>query len=92
MKKNKSADLELLLSGSIARKYPQVVKRSEKFCVIYTRVSSKEQAENNSSLEIQLRLCKEFAKREGLVVKEVGSVLACRDDGVRAIFCPAKTV
>ena len=83
MKKNKSADLELLLSGSIARKYPQVVKRSEKFCVIYTRVSSKEQAENNSSLEIQLRLCKEFAKREGLVVKEYfgGTYDSAKTDG-----------
>ena len=36
--------------------------------VIYTRVSTKEQAENNASLETQKRYCEEFAKRKGLHV------------------------
>lgn len=36
--------------------------------VIYTRVSTKEQADNNTSLEVQKRYCEEYAKRLGLEV------------------------
>jgi site-specific DNA recombinase len=39
-------------------------------CVIYTRVSSKEQQENNKSLEWQKKYCDEFAKRNNYVVLE----------------------
>jgi site-specific DNA recombinase len=38
--------------------------------VIYTRVSTKEQAENNHSLDTQLKYCKEFALKKGLDVIE----------------------
>lgn len=40
------------------------------YCVIYTRVSTKEQAENNYSLETQLKYCKEYAAKKGLIVLE----------------------
>src|SRR5688500_6747484 len=34
-------------------------------CVIYTRVSTKEQAENNMSLDIQRKACEQFVKNHG---------------------------
>jgi site-specific DNA recombinase len=34
-------------------------------CVIYTRVSTKEQADNNMSLDTQLKFCGQFAKKQG---------------------------
>src|SRR5215467_8681187 len=43
--------------------------RSTKNCVIYTRVSSKEQAETNTSLDSQKRYCEEYAGKKGYVVK-----------------------
>lgn len=39
------------------------------FAVIYTRVSSKEQADNNLSLEIQKKFCIEYSERNKLKVK-----------------------
>jgi len=45
-------------------------QRNTSICVIYTRVSSKEQAENNTSLESQKRYCKEFAIRKKLMIAE----------------------
>ena len=38
--------------------------------VVYTRVSSKEQADDNASLETQLKYCNEYAKRKGLNIVE----------------------
>jgi site-specific DNA recombinase len=38
--------------------------------VIYTRVSTKEQADNNSSLTTQKKYCEEFATRKGLEIIE----------------------
>ena len=43
--------------------------RSTKNCVIYTRVSSKEQAENNTSLTSQKRYCEEYCKKNGYAIK-----------------------
>lgn len=36
-----------------------------KGAVIYTRVSSKEQADNNTSLDTQKRFCEEYCLRKG---------------------------
>jgi site-specific DNA recombinase len=36
--------------------------------VIYTRVSTKEQADNNASLETQMSKCQNFAKQKGIEV------------------------
>ena len=44
--------------------------RSGKGCVIYTRVSSKEQAENNTSLETQKRSCEEYCVKNGYSIKK----------------------
>lgn len=43
---------------------------NSKACVIYTRVSTKEQAENNQSLETQLKWCNDFAKKKSIPVLE----------------------
>ena len=37
------------------------VKLKENNCVIYTRVSTKEQADNNLSLGTQMKACEEYA-------------------------------
>ncbi len=37
-------------------------------CVIYTRVSTKEQADNNFSLDTQKRACEQYAKKQGYSV------------------------
>jgi site-specific DNA recombinase len=41
------------------------VLRTDKNCVIYTRVSSKEQADNNTSLASQKRYCEEYCQKHG---------------------------
>lgn len=43
--------------------------RSTKNCVIYTRVSSKEQADTNSSLASQKRYCEEYCQKHGYTIK-----------------------
>jgi site-specific DNA recombinase len=44
------------------------LKNASRKAVIYTRISSKEQAEGNHSLEWQLSMCTEFAKKNGYEV------------------------
>ena len=44
--------------------------RTGKGCVIYTRVSSKEQADNNTSLETQKKSCEEYALKKGYQIKQ----------------------
>ena len=44
--------------------------RSNMTAVIYTRVSTREQAEKNMSLETQLKYCNDYAKRNGYRVLE----------------------
>lgn len=47
-------------------------KREEIFkgtnCVIYTRVSTKEQADNNMSLDTQRRSCEQYAQKQGYTI------------------------
>ncbi len=45
-------------------------KNNTKNAVIYTRVSSKEQAENNMSLDTQLTACIKYADRDDLIIKQ----------------------
>ncbi len=45
-------------------------KESNNHAVIYTRVSTKEQAENNLSLDTQKKYCQEFAERQKLIIRE----------------------
>ncbi|MBS4064734.1 MAG: recombinase family protein [Chitinophagaceae bacterium] len=46
-------------------------EKSKKQCVIYCRVSTKEQAEEGNSLITQERLCKEYAAKNGYTVATV---------------------
>jgi site-specific DNA recombinase len=39
----------------------EVIKVTNKSCVIYTRVSTKEQADNNMSLQTQIKACEQYA-------------------------------
>ena len=41
----------------------------KKIAVIWTRVSTKEQADNNLSLDTQEKACREYAARNGIVVE-----------------------
>lgn len=43
--------------------------RTGKNCVIYTRVSSKEQADSNTSLTSQKRYCEEYCQKHGYSIK-----------------------
>jgi site-specific DNA recombinase len=83
MTKKNSNDLEAVLQNKISKQYNKGMQRGKRFGVVYTRVSSQEQAENNSSLEVQMKLCKEYAKRENIVIKEYfgGSYESAKTDG-----------
>src|SRR6267154_4650426 len=52
------------------RKSEKKPLRTGKGCVIYTRVSSKEQADNNTSLETQKRCCEEYCLKNGYPIKQ----------------------
>ena len=56
--------------------------RATKNCVIYTRVSSKEQAEGNSSLGTQKRFCEEYCQKQGFTVQAFfgGTFESAKDD------------
>ncbi len=43
----------------------QIQKKKGVNCVIYTRVSTKEQSDNNQSLDIQRKVCEQFATKSG---------------------------
>ena len=58
---------ELILFQSFA-KGGKKIKTNGGNCVIYTRVSTKEQADNNCSLETQKKACEHFALRAGYQV------------------------
>jgi site-specific DNA recombinase len=86
MKKNKVnfTSLEVLLQDSLTKQHKKKAQgREGRYGVIYTRVSSKEQAENNGSLETQLKNCKEYAARTGIIVKEYfgGIYESAKSDG-----------
>src|ERR1700722_11982090 len=58
---------DTLLFESFAKgKKHLLVKTSN--CVIYTRVSTKEQADNNMSLETQRKACEQFAVKNGYTI------------------------
>lgn len=77
------SELLALLERTTVQQHGKVLKRNLPYAVIYTRVSSQEQAENNSSLESQLKLCREYASRQGLIVKETfgGTYESAKTDG-----------
>src|SRR5688572_6693343 len=82
--KKKTPDQSLLTvleKRSISR-YAKSDLRNKPYGVIYTRVSSQEQ-ESNSSLPTQKKLCEEYAKRNGIVIKEYfgGKYESAKTDG-----------
>jgi predicted site-specific integrase-resolvase len=49
--------------------FPVLRKRYDSLtCVIYTRVSSKEQADTNMSLDTQRKYCERFAQKNGYTI------------------------
>ena len=50
--------------------------------VVYTRVSTKEQADNNASLDTQMKYCKKYAEEKGLDIVEYfgGTYESAKDD------------
>ena len=73
------AELETLST----RKYKSISKVRGADAVVYTRVSSQEQAENNGSLEVQLKYCNNYAKTNSIQIKEYfgGSFESAKTDG-----------
>lgn len=82
-KQTQSNELETLLQQSLHTKKGKRLSRSGGAAVIYTRVSSQEQAENNSSLETQLKLCNDYGRRHQLTVKQYfgGTYESAKSDG-----------
>ena len=64
----KGKNLEVFGQFAKHSKTPSKVGRDK--AVIYTRVSTKEQADNNASLGIQKKYCDQFAQKLGLTVVE----------------------
>ena len=64
----KGKSLEVFGQFAKQGKTPSKVGRDK--AVIYTRVSTKEQADNNASLSIQKKYCDQFAQKLGLTVVE----------------------
>ena len=80
----KSLDnLEELLQQETTKQYGIVPKRTGNFGVIYTRVSSQEQATSNGSLEVQKKFCDEFTIRSQIPVRAYfgGTYESAKDDG-----------
>jgi site-specific DNA recombinase len=58
------------LLRDFVKKTEKLPLRTGKGCVIYTRVSSKEQAEGNTSLDTQKKSCEEYCEKKGYSVRE----------------------
>ncbi len=76
-------NLEEALQARTTKQYRPVSKRDGKAGVIYTRVSSQEQAENNGSLEVQKKYCEEYALRHNIQIRESfgGKYESAKTDG-----------
>ena len=61
---------DLTIFSQFAKEGKSIKLRTDGKSVIYTRVSTKEQADNNASLETQLKYCKQLAIKKKLEVIE----------------------
>jgi DNA invertase Pin-like site-specific DNA recombinase len=79
----KQQAMELLMQKRISDKYKNVHIRNTHFGVSYTRVSTQEQALNNGSLELQNKYNFEYAKRQGIEIKQRfgGTYESAKTDG-----------
>ncbi|TRU41491.1 MAG: recombinase family protein, partial [Microcystis aeruginosa Ma_QC_Ca_00000000_S207] len=57
----------LIIFDNFAKGKATIKERSGN-CVIYTRVSTKEQADNNMSLDTQRKYCELFAQKNGYTI------------------------
>ena len=82
MKKTSNA-LQAQLENLSTRKYSSQVKKRGGDAVVYTRVSSQEQAENNGSLEVQRKYCDNYATNNGISIKQYfgGTYESAKSDG-----------
>ena len=53
-----------------AAKHVEYAKLDHKVAVLWTRVSSEKQEKNNCSLQTQEKVCREFAERNGIIIKK----------------------
>jgi site-specific DNA recombinase len=76
-------NLEGLLEQLTVKQYSVTAIKRGNDGVIYTRVSSQEQKENNGSLDVQRKYCEEFSKRMQIPIREYfgGSYESAKSDG-----------
>lgn len=79
----KQSQLEEILKHVIHKKNKLHTSRDGKYGVIYTRVSTLEQSNSNGSLELQKKVNDEYAKRNGIIIKEYfgGKFESAKTDG-----------
>ena len=75
--------LEQTLEQMTVKQYCPVSKKRGTEAVVYTRVSSQEQANNNGSLDVQLKYCNDFCKANNLTIREYfgGTFESAKTDG-----------
>ena len=66
----KDIDFELLANFVEAENRKNATHEKPKTCIIYTRVSTARQKNNNSSLETQKEACEKYARENNLIVLE----------------------
>ena len=76
-------NLEQRLMDLTAKNYKSPNQRTGQFGIAYTRVSTQEQAQNNGSLETQIKLAKDFSERNGINIVEFfgGKYESAKTDG-----------
>ena len=79
----KTANIQTALETITRNRYQDSTKKRGGDGVIYTRVSSQEQAQNNGSLEVQSKYCNNYAATHSITIKEYfgGTYESAKTDG-----------
>jgi len=79
----KNQNIQTALEKLTQNRYSDSSKKRGGEGVVYTRVSSKEQAENNGSLEVQRKYCDNYANSNAIAIREYfgGSFESAKTDG-----------
>jgi site-specific DNA recombinase len=79
----KTANIQTALETLTRNRYQDSSKKRGGDGVIYTRVSSQEQAQNNGSLEVQNKYCNNYAATHSISIKEYfgGTYESAKTDG-----------
>ena len=82
-KKTHSSQIQDQLETLSTRRYTNQVKKRGGDAVVYTRVSSQEQAQKNGSLEVQKTYCDNYAHANSIVIREYfgGTYESAKTDG-----------